>query len=138
MGVRVSFFYNLTGDRIGGWSENYYNTNSQGSAVAALAQALGNALSTAKAVGVYWTQTRISVPGSPRNSITYINNPAQTSGIPSLTSQYSARTIRLPSGCCSCRERSRRPEFRAAVGASNGLAVSWTTALSRNIFSRRW
>ncbi len=84
MGWRVTFTYSDQGDRLGGWSENYWNNLTSQSAVTTAAFALGSRLSYCKAAGVYWTQTRFSVPGSPRNSFTVSNNPAYTSGTPVL------------------------------------------------------
>ena len=80
MPYRITFFFTDQGDRLGGWSENYWlNTTSEAAAQTA-ANLLGNLLTQAKASGVYWTATRFSVPGQPRNSFTIPQVPAYTSG----------------------------------------------------------
>jgi hypothetical protein len=83
---RVTYFFELQGDRLGGWSENFWNNSASFDSLLPKAQELGGRLIIAKGGGVLWTRTRISVPGSPRNTITLINNPARQSGPMDLTS----------------------------------------------------
>lgn len=80
MPFRVTYFFELQGDRLGGWSENFWNNSASVDALLPKAQDLGGRLIISKGGGVLWTRTRISVPGSPRNTVTLINNPARQSG----------------------------------------------------------
>jgi hypothetical protein len=75
MPYRVTFFFQFQGDRLAGWSENYWNNLADTTALNNAIQALGNKLMLVKAAGVQWTRTRVSIPGSPRNSYTLLNVP---------------------------------------------------------------
>lgn len=86
MPFRVTYFFQYQGDRLAGWSENYWNNQGSFDALLPIAQKLGQKLIISKGVGVFWTRTRISVPGSPRNTTTLINDPAVSSGSFSLDS----------------------------------------------------
>lgn len=65
---RVSFFFSQQGDRLGGWSENYWNNLSSQSAVTAAAVALQQLLWSIKGNGVNAPYIRISQVGNFRSA----------------------------------------------------------------------
>lgn len=68
MPFRVSFFFELRQSKIGGWSENFWNSGSDKSVVAATARIFGRLLLNLKGGGTIWAATRVSDVANFRNS----------------------------------------------------------------------
>lgn len=67
MPFRVSFFFTLQQSKLGGWSENFWNSGSDKSVVAATAKTFGRMLLNLKGNGTIWTVTRCSDVNNFRN-----------------------------------------------------------------------